>query len=185
MLTNSSFFTVQIYASGVSNCRQWTAVNTEAKLVAFSAALINYFRNQSNCPVQATYVNQSMLKCFDDRPSYVTFRASLIWYSNLSEQRVIKILANWTSIQKSLLIEGDVLQLSKSCPIEISGFNETQCSSFHSLQKPTLLLLANLSVFSAVILIISVSSILACLKCKRYYTILLRALNIIGRKQEN
>ncbi len=119
-------FLVQIHFRGVSNCEEWRDRGTTNKSSAIVNTLAEHINAQCNCSFPVSHINQTTFKCFANSPNYVTFRASIFTFLDLTGSYLIKIIENWVNSQESVFILEEHLYIDK-CPVKIVSYDHPEC----------------------------------------------------------
>lgn len=150
------------------NCTQWESTETATKLRALSNILVEYCESVCGCNFSISRLN---FYCFGNSPHYVTFRASVNLYSDLTSSQVIAIMESWVVSHSSVSILGEILHVDKECPVAISDINDPECP-FLPISMVSQDLFEIIGSVSGVIIVFSLSLFVfwasAYKKCHRY-----------------
>ena len=166
-----TFFIVQIHFQGVINCEKWTSSNIINKSKLIIDILVEHVRARCICDFPRAQINQSVFKCHAESPNYVTFRASIHAYLNLSKYYLVELIEDWISTQESAVILGEKLIIDKQCPTEITSFDDQECLlDEYVTANHNYILIASITTPLTVIIVFSIllPSVFACIKCLRY-----------------
>ena len=123
--TLTLFYSVQVQLDAVSSCTQW---QNNARLGKLSNVILVYIRSVCECDYPTLHLHQSRFLCFDDVPNSVTFRASLVAYSNWTVSELNNILESWLESHSTIAIStNETLNIDTRCPILITSYEAPHC----------------------------------------------------------
>ena len=109
--------------------------------------------------------------CFDDNPSHVTFRTSIVAHQDWNISELVSLVEDWKVSEAEITIqEYTLLVTGEACPVKISTFEEPECSA-SSTQMPinkNAALIVGVSMGTAVLLA-AVIVLVACLFAFHWY----------------
>ena len=85
-----------------------------------------------------TTISHGNLNCFQDTPTFVTFRAHVKDTVKLSASDLILHLKEWVSAGAVINVKDQLLRPESTCPLAISNFNYSECEIASFLPEVTM-----------------------------------------------
>ena len=76
-------------------------------------------------------------QCFDQSPTAVTFRGEIGPSLTANSSQLISYLEQWVATDPTIVVLSSRLSVDSSCSVEISNFNDPECSDMTSTSTKT------------------------------------------------
>ncbi len=119
---------IQLQFSGVYNCNQYVASEASLKVADITSAIELGVTDLCNCSLDSVFLSDAILKCFDESPQHVVFRAVLSSVTEQSASELVGLFEKWVISTESVVIQNVHLELDVNCTRVIAGFTDEQCS---------------------------------------------------------
>ena len=80
----------------------------------------------TDCDITSDIIDMELFACFSE--SHVTYRARLQGTSETDSGSLISLIEEWVDNKPSIGISGLLIKVDAKCSVEISAFNEGECS---------------------------------------------------------
>ena len=81
-----------------------------------------------NCGLTANHITNGAFQCFRQGAHEVTFRAHLYATPTSTPQKLVNYIINWVRSGMSVVINGLLLTIDKSCEVVIESFSVPECT---------------------------------------------------------
>ena len=82
----------------------------------------------TDCGITNDVIDKEFVSCFPESPSHVTYRARLQGTSETDSGSLISLIEKWVSDGATIVVTGLLMKVDSKCSVEISSFNEGECS---------------------------------------------------------
>ena len=99
-------------------------METLSKLQDIKNELTRVMQENCTCFFTTSYISMDGFLCYPESLQYVTYRAMIF----LDKMEQLDIIWNFSKNENFIPIQGLFLNIDNSCPLEITSFNEMECS---------------------------------------------------------
>ena len=129
------------------------------------SAVVAATEERCHCEFTARHIDSAVsgFRCSSSQRNQVVFRSKLHGTEDTNASTLTTYISQWTSSDTSISVLNLILDIDPTCPVRISSLRDPECGSF-----PTEIVAG--VVVSVVILIISVTFVVALVLIKRWRT---------------
>ena len=118
---------IQLGLEGITNCRVYTEQNADIKTDDITNSLTQGIESQCACGFNSSLILNPFIVCFDDSPSYLTYRAVLTGTESVSTIQLARLMEQWVENDPIVVVQSAGLSVTNSCPIVIANLNSPEC----------------------------------------------------------
>ena len=101
--------------------------NRDAKLEDITNTVVRIlYSSCTDCDITSDIIDMELFACFSE--SHVTYRARLQGTSETESSSLISLIEKWVDNNPNIGIAGLLMKVDSKCSVEISSFNEGECS---------------------------------------------------------
>ena len=90
-----------------------------------TAAVVSDIAEHCGCPLSSANVFDDIISC--DNTGHVIYRAEVTTSTQLDIEEIRSVLDEWFTQTSSLTVDGNVLQVDRSCPLILTSFDDPIC----------------------------------------------------------
>ena len=111
-----------------SNCGQYILSETVAKTTDITSELIQGVSGMRGCGFNSTLISRPFIRCFDDSPQLVTYRAVLTGTLTASTVELVSLIDQWIAMTETIIVQSTGLSIDSTCPLVIVDRDSPECS---------------------------------------------------------
>ena len=101
--------------------------NRDAKLADITDTVVRILSSScTDCDITSDIIDMELFACFSE--SHVTYRARLQGTSETESSSLISLIEKWVDNNPNIGIAGLLIKVDSKCSVEISSFDEGECS---------------------------------------------------------
>ena len=89
-----------------------------------------------DCGITGDIIDMQSFACFPESPSHVTYRARLQGTPDTDSGSLISLIECWVDDGASIVVTGLLMKVDSKCSVQISSFNEGECSEIIPASTP-------------------------------------------------
>ena len=79
------------------------------------------------CGLNSSLISSSFLRCFDNSPQHVTYRAVLTRAPTLSTVELASLIRQWIEMIETIIVQSIGLSVDRMCPLVIVNYDSHEC----------------------------------------------------------
>ena len=134
------------------------------------SAVVAAIEERCHCEFTARHIDSAVsgFRCSSSQRNQVVFRSKLHGTKDTNASTLTTYISQWTSSDTSISVLNLILDIDPTCPVRISSLRDPECEFMEIRSFPTEIVAG--VVVSVVILIISVTFVVALVLIKRWRT---------------
>ncbi len=162
-----------------SNCGAYTQSETTVKTSDITNELSHRVDQLCQCGFNISLISRPFIRCFENSPNHVTYRAVL---SSSKTLTIFSFIDRWSKETPSIIVQSAGLRINSTCPVIIANPDSPECPE--DLTNRTLIITVNtdntplLSVgavigivigsLALIVALLVIVILLVALRCQRY-----------------
>ena len=75
----------------------------------------------------SSLISRPFIRCFDDSPQHVTYRAVLTGTPTVSTLKLVSLIGQWFAITETIIVQSTGLSIDSTCPLVIVDRDSSEC----------------------------------------------------------
>ena len=118
----------QLRLRATSNCGQYIQSDTVAKTADITSELSQGVSGVCGCGFNSSLILRPFIRCFDDSPQQVIYRAVLTGTPTTSTVMLVSLIDQWIAMTETIIVQSTGLSIDSTCPLVIVDRDSLECS---------------------------------------------------------
>ena len=111
-----------------SVCNQYIQSDTVSKTTDITRELSQGVSEVCGCDFNSSLISRPFIRCFDDSPQHVTYRAVLTGTPTASTVELVSLIDQWIAMTETIIVQSTGLSIDSTCPLVIVDGDSPECS---------------------------------------------------------